>query len=105
MCAWVGESLFNRRFNQMAVRACVALIPVLAWQAYISNVKNGTEFTRPAYDYQRAGYQFYNVGYMDNLAYVDPFAPEQGRASPSLWLKRSCRISCPCLRVWAPRSA
>ena len=88
MGAWVGESLFNRQFKQMAVRACVALIPVLAWQAYISNVKNGTEFTRPAYDYQRAGYQFYNVGYMDNLAYVDPFAPEQGLASPSLWLKR-----------------
>jgi hypothetical protein len=88
MGAWVGESLFKRQFKQMAVRACVALIPVLAWQAYISSVKNGTEFARPAYEYQRAGYQFYNVGYMDNLAYVDPFVPEQGIASPASWLKR-----------------
>jgi hypothetical protein len=88
MGAWVGESLFKRQFKQMAVRACVVLIPVLAWQAYISSVKNGTEFSRPAYEYQRAGYQFYNVGYMDNLAYIDPFVPEQGIASPSSWLKR-----------------
>ena len=27
--AWVGESLFKRRFKQMALRASVALIPAL----------------------------------------------------------------------------
>jgi hypothetical protein len=86
--AWVGESLLRRRFGQMALRAGLALIPVLAWQGYIASVKQGPEYARPAYLYQRAGYQFYNVGYSDNLAYVDPFAPELGRMSPRLWLER-----------------
>jgi hypothetical protein len=79
--AWVGEALVKRRFRQMGIRAGVALVPILAWQAYIAGVKRGPEYAQPAYQYQRAGYQFYNVGYLDNLAYVDPFTPELGKES------------------------
>lgn len=86
--AWVGESLLKRQFGEMTLRASLALIPFLAWQGYISYVKSGAEYAQPAYEYQRAGYQFYNVGYSENLAYVDPFRPELGTASPSYWVKR-----------------
>ena len=86
--AWVGESLLRRRFKQMVVRIGLALVPVLAWQGYVASVKQGSEYAHPAYLYQRANYQYYNVGYSDNLVYVDPFAPELGRMSPRLWLER-----------------
>ena len=79
--AWVGEALLERRFRVMASRAVVALVPLLAWQAYIGSVKHAPEYRRPAYEYQRAGYQFYNVTYGDNLVYVDPFTPELGKES------------------------
>jgi hypothetical protein len=79
--AWMGESLLQRRFKQLFVRAAVALVPLLAWQAYIANVKHGPEYKQPAYEYQRADYQFYNVGYLENLLYVDSFKPEAGKES------------------------
>jgi len=85
LAAWVGEALLERRFRVMAVRAVVALVAVLAWQAYIGGVKHAPEYQQPAYEYQRAGYEFYNVTYADNLVYVDPFTPELGKESiPSL---------------------
>ena len=86
--AWVIESLLKRRFAEMAFRAGVALVPILAWQGYIEYVKHGPEYTHPAYEYQRAAYQYYNVPYLENLAYVDPFIPELGLVSPRLFLKR-----------------
>jgi hypothetical protein len=88
LAAWVGESLLRRRPGQMAFRAALALIPVLAWQGYIAHVKGGPEYTQWSYEYQRAGYQSYNVGYLENLAYVDPFVPESGMLSPQLLAKR-----------------
>ena len=34
-----------------------------------------------AYAYQRAPYQYYNVSYLENIRYVDPFVPELGVVS------------------------
>ena len=80
LAAWAGESLLRRRWRQAAVRLVVAVIAVGSWQAYVRQVKSGPEFSRPAYTYQRAAYQYYNVGYLENMAYVDPFRPELGLA-------------------------
>jgi len=55
---------------------------VVGWQTYVAGVKSDPAFARPAYAYQRADYQFYNVGYLENMSYLDPFRPELGRASP-----------------------
>ncbi|HSV07161.1 MAG TPA: hypothetical protein VLI07_11635 [Candidatus Binatus sp.] len=89
--AWVGESLLRQRFREAAGRAALALVPVLAWQAYVAHVKGSPEYATPAYAYQRAGYQYYNVGYVENLAYVDPFVPELGNVSPGLLMRRMGR--------------
>jgi hypothetical protein len=75
----------------MAFRTTLALIPVVAWQGYIAHVKGGPGFTQTSYDYQRSGYQYYNVGYFENLAYVDSFAPELGTVSSQLLVKRIAR--------------
>jgi hypothetical protein len=88
LVAWIGESLFKRRFREMALRVFLALIPVLAWQGYIAHVKSGPQYLQTSYEYQRAGYQFYNVGYLQNLMYVDSFVPELGIVSPRLLFKR-----------------
>jgi hypothetical protein len=83
LAAWVAESLLRKRWQQAALRVAVALAPVVAWQAYIGQVTSGAEYRRPAYAYQRAPYQYYNVGYAENiLLLIDPFVPERGRASP-----------------------
>jgi hypothetical protein len=89
--AWVGESLVRQRFREAAGRAALALVPVLAWQAYVAHVKGSPEYATPAYAYQRASYQYYNVGYVENLAYVDPFVPELGKVSPGLLVRRMGR--------------
>ena len=91
LAAWVGEALLERRFRVMAVRAVVALVAVLAWQAYIGGVKHAPEYQQPAYEYQRAGYEFYNVTYADNLVYVDPFTPELGKESIPSLVRRTVR--------------
>ena len=81
LAAWVGESLLLRRPRQMLVRILIAAVPFVGWQAYIAHVKGGTEYAAPAYEYQRAPYQFYNVGYAENIVYIDPFIPELGKMS------------------------
>ena len=91
LAAWAGEALLERRFKVMAIRAVVALVAVLAWQAYIGSVKHSPEYQQQAYEYQRAGYQFYNVTYADNLVYVDPFTPELGKESISNLARRIVR--------------
>jgi hypothetical protein len=88
LAAWVGEALLRRRWASAGRRAAVALIPVVLWQAYGAHVKAGPEYARPAYPYQRADYQYYNVGYLENLAYVHSFAPELGKASAADWARR-----------------
>ncbi|MBA3892074.1 MAG: hypothetical protein H0X69_00030 [Gemmatimonadales bacterium] len=81
--AWAAESLLRREFRQAAARGAVALAAVAGWQAYVHHVKSDPAFSQPAYSYQRAGYQFYNVGYLENMSYVDPFRPELGTATRS----------------------
>jgi hypothetical protein len=88
LAAWVGESLLQRNFKRAAIRIVLACIPVLAWQSYISLVKSGDDYKQPAYEYQRAGYQFYNVGYLKNIGFIDPFVPENGKLSPKLLANR-----------------
>jgi hypothetical protein len=82
LAAWVAESLLDRRWKQAAARVCVALIPLVAWQSYIGRVKSSAEYVHPAYAYQRASYQYYNIGYLENILLVDPFVPELGRLTP-----------------------
>jgi hypothetical protein len=78
LAAWAAQSLLHRRWREAAVRLSVAVAAVVGWQAYVHHVKAGVEFSNPAYSYQRAAYQFYNVGYVENMSYVDPFRPELG---------------------------
>jgi hypothetical protein len=91
LAAWVGESLLKRRFRVAVSRGALALLPILAWSAYVTHVKNSEEYLRPAYAYQRTGYQYYNVGYLENVSYVDPFVPELGKASIGFLAKRFAR--------------
>ncbi len=91
LAAWVAESLISRRFRESAVRAVLAIVPVLIWYVHVAQVKASPEFVDASYEYQRAGYQFYNVGYMENLAYIDPFIPEMGTVSPGLLVERIAR--------------
>jgi len=80
LVAWGAQSLLHRRWAEAAVRLSVTVAAVGGWQAYVHHVKAGVEFSNPAYPYQRAAYQFYNVGYVENMSYVDPFRPELGLA-------------------------
>jgi hypothetical protein len=81
LAAWVAGSLLHRRKEQAIVRGAVAATAVLAWHGYTAHVKAEPSYTHPAYAYQRADYQFYNVGYAENMWYADPFRPELGRVS------------------------
>lgn len=81
LAAWVGESLLQKRWKQAAVRGVVLLVPFLGWQAYVASVRSGVDYENPAYTYQRAAYQYYNVSYGENAVLVDPFAPELGYVS------------------------
>ena len=81
LAAWVIEALLRRAYTQTAVRLGFALIPILGWHAYVSHVESSESYTHPAYTYQRADYNFYNVSYARNVSYRDPFSPELGRAS------------------------
>lgn len=81
LAAWVAESLLHQRKEQAIVRGAVAATAVLAWHGYTAHVKAEPSYAHPAYAYQRADYQFYNVGYAENMWYADPFRPELGRVS------------------------
>jgi len=81
--SWIADALLRRRIAQTALRAAVALVPILLWYSFIGGVTTGPEYTHPAYPYQRAPYQYYNVSYASNLMLIDPFRPELGEASPA----------------------
>jgi hypothetical protein len=81
LAAWVAEGVCRKRWKQAALRAAVALLPLAAWQAYISHVTSGFEYRHPAYPYQRAPYLYYNVSYAESVRRVDEWAPERGEAS------------------------
>jgi hypothetical protein len=88
LIAWAAESFLRRRWRETGVRLAVGVLAVGSWQLYVRHVKSSPEFSRPAYSYQRAAYQFYNVGYAENMAYVDPFRPELGLAGRAQLLER-----------------
>jgi hypothetical protein len=54
-------------------------------------VTTSEEYRHPAYAYQRASYQYYNVSYVNNILLVDPFIPELGRATPTELARRFIR--------------
>src|SRR5262249_51603779 len=80
VAAWVAERLVTRRWKQAMLCAAVALLPIAAWQLHISHVTSRDAYLSPAYAYQRADYQYYNVTYVENIRLIDPFRPELGRA-------------------------
>jgi hypothetical protein len=63
------------------MRAGVALSAIGLWQAYLGRVERGPDYHAPAYGYQRAPYQFYNVPYTESMWLVNLFQPEAGRAT------------------------
>jgi hypothetical protein len=82
LAAWVVESLAGRKWKQALARVTVAAVPLVGWQAYVGHVTASEGYRHPAYAYQRAAYQFYNVPYSENVfLLVDPFTPERGRAT------------------------
>ena len=86
--AWIIEALMRRRWRLGIVRLLLALIPILLWQAHVARVHRSDGYRRPAYEYQRAPYQFYNVTYAENMLLLDPSRPELGRASPFAMVRR-----------------
>jgi hypothetical protein len=81
--AWIGESLLRKKCRRAALQMAVALIPIIAWQAYTHQVASSPGYRHPAYPYQRAPYQNYNIGYVENILLVDTFQPELGRLGPA----------------------
>ena len=81
LAAWVLDALLARRVRTAAIRAVIALAPILGWTGYVVHVERSPDYTRPAYAYQRADYLWSNVSYARNVSLRDPFNPEEGRAS------------------------
>jgi hypothetical protein len=88
LAAWVAEAVCRRRWRTALFRAGLALVPFVSWETYVHSVQRSEDYAHPAYAYQRAPYQFYNVSYAENLALRDPFQPELGRATTGTWLTR-----------------
>lgn len=88
LIAWIVDALLARRVLEAALRAALAALPVLVWHAYLAEVQARPAFTHPAYAYQRAPYNFYNVPYAANMAYRDAFAPELGLADANDLVRR-----------------
>ncbi len=80
LAAWVLEALVRRRYWLVLARGVLALMPIIGWQTYVARVGSSNEYLHPAYEYQRAPYQYYNVSYAENLLLKDSFRPELGRA-------------------------
>jgi hypothetical protein len=78
LATWVAEAALRARWRAAIIRAAVAMVPVILWQGYVHRVETSQDYLHPAYAYQRAPYQYFNVSYSRNLAYVDPFRPELG---------------------------
>jgi hypothetical protein len=88
LAAWIAQSLFARRWKEAAFAAAVSLALVVSWQTYVANVKASPEYEHPAYAYQRAPYQFYNVTYFENILLADPFTPQRGLLSAGAMVAR-----------------
>jgi hypothetical protein len=89
--AWVIDAALQRQFARAAVRGSLAMIPFLAWQGYVWQVRHAPDYDQPAYAYQRAPYLMYNVSYRENMSLFDPFHPEEGPATVSRVAVRTAR--------------
>jgi hypothetical protein len=89
LAAWVLAALANRRFRVAGMRFMVTAACVLGWQAYVAAVRGAPSYRNPAYAYQRAPYQYYNVSYAENLALADPYDPAAGRATAGELARRT----------------
>lgn len=74
--------------RRVAARIAIALVPLLAWQAWVGSVTSSPAYQRPAYAYQRAPYQYSNVPYSENMKLANPFVPEEGLLTTRALLAR-----------------
>jgi hypothetical protein len=88
LAAWVIEAAVRRRWRQAVLRAGLAALPFLGWQGYVAHVRSQPSYTQPAYAYQRAPYQMYNVTYAENIVLKDPFRPAEGFIDTAAVLQR-----------------
>jgi hypothetical protein len=88
LVSWAVEALTRKRWRLAFVRAVLALLPIVTWQAYVSQVRGSEHYAHPAYEYQRASYQYYNVSYTENALLIDPFKPELGHLTFSTLASR-----------------
>ena len=72
LAAWVLEALIRRRWRVLLARVFFAILPVIGWQTHVVGVTGSYEYAHPAYAYQRAPYQMYNVSYAENIGLIDP---------------------------------
>ncbi len=91
LIAWVLESFVHRQWRLGFGRALVALLPLIAWQMHVARVRGSYEYAHPAYEYQRAPYQFYNVSYAENAFLINPYRPELGRVNGGALIVRVAR--------------
>ncbi len=75
LAAWVLEALVRRHWRLALVRSFLAILPIIAWQTYVVRVTRSYEYAHPAYAYQRAAYQYWNVSYVESIGLIDPSYP------------------------------
>jgi hypothetical protein len=75
LAAWVFEALIRRCWRLALARGFLAILPIIAWEAYVTRVTHSYEYAHPAYAYQRAPYQMYNVSYAESIGLIDPSHP------------------------------
>ncbi len=81
LLSWIAEAVLLRQWKAAALRLVVAALPVVLWQMFVSEVRSSEGYLKPAYSFQRAPYQYYNVSYAENMLLKDPFTPESGKAT------------------------
>jgi hypothetical protein len=88
LVAWIAEAMVRRRWKLVLTRAALSLVPLFAWQAYVAHVRGSYEYAHPAYEYQRAPYQFYNVSYAENVGTADLDHPGSRRTHTEAFVSR-----------------
>jgi hypothetical protein len=88
LAAWVLQAVMWQRWRLALARAALALLPIIGWQTHVAHVHGTVGYSHPAYEYQRAPYQYYNVSYVENMLLVDPFRPELGKLNVSTLASR-----------------
>lgn len=81
LTAWVVERVLIGDWRSAMARAVMAALPVLAWQGYVVAVEHSAGYRNPAYPYQRAAYNIYNVAYSHTAPLRDHRHPHTGFAT------------------------